>query len=320
MNSPPRISVILPNYNHASFLPQRINSILNQTWQDFELIILDDCSTDSSRDVISQYADKHKNTRVEFNQENSGSPFKQWQKGVSLARGEFVWVAESDDVADPQFLEQLYPIISQDDSIALIYAQSYDIDEHGNRLANRIYWTNDFSPNVWKHNFTLDGNEVIEKYFLHKNVIPNASAVLFRKNVFQERYDASASRMKMAGDWLLWISMLIDYKMAFVATPLNHFRMHEHTTRIHNTPQKKLRRMIEEAKVIHKIHLIRGVDQQAVRIQERILLHHWFRFFPWPQMIFQAEFYQVCGPIHLSPVLLLLKATVFKIRNKLSKP
>ena len=77
----PRVSVIVPNYNHARFLPKRIESILNQTFQDFELILLDDCSTDDSRSILSSYASDPRVT-IEFNKVNSGSTFKQWNKGV----------------------------------------------------------------------------------------------------------------------------------------------------------------------------------------------------------------------------------------------
>ena len=67
------ISVIVPNYNHASFLKQRIDSILNQTFQDFELIILDDCSTDNSREIIETYRNHLKVSHIIYNTENSGS-------------------------------------------------------------------------------------------------------------------------------------------------------------------------------------------------------------------------------------------------------
>src|ERR1700746_3879780 len=102
----PKVSVIVPNYNHARFLQKRIDSILNQTFQDFELILLDDCSTDVSRAILSQYANDPR-VRLEFNAMNSGSTFKQWNKGVRLARGKYVWIAESDDYADERLLQRL---------------------------------------------------------------------------------------------------------------------------------------------------------------------------------------------------------------------
>ncbi|HVB58282.1 MAG TPA: glycosyltransferase family 2 protein, partial [Candidatus Acidoferrales bacterium] len=99
----PTVSVIVPNYNHARFLRKRIDSVLQQTFQDFELILLDDCSTDDSRSILSSYAGDPR-IRIEFNDANSGSTFKQWNKGVRLARGKYVWIAESDDYAGEKLL------------------------------------------------------------------------------------------------------------------------------------------------------------------------------------------------------------------------
>jgi glycosyltransferase involved in cell wall biosynthesis len=84
------ISVIVPNYNHAKFLKERIDSILNQTIQDFELIILDDCSTDNSREIIESYR-QLPNVSIFYNSKNSGSPFKQWKKGINRAKGKYIW-------------------------------------------------------------------------------------------------------------------------------------------------------------------------------------------------------------------------------------
>ncbi len=102
------VTVIVPNYNHAPYLKRRIESILNQTYQDLELIILDDCSNDNSIDIIKQYQNHKKISHIERNEKNSGSPFKQWQKGIELAKGEYIWIAESDDYADPEFLSYSY--------------------------------------------------------------------------------------------------------------------------------------------------------------------------------------------------------------------
>src|SRR5215469_14515935 len=115
MTSPdkPRVSVVVPNYNHAQFLPKRIDSILGQSFQDFEVLLLDDCSSDDSRSILSQYANNPR-VRIRLNGGNSGSPIKQWNKGVDLARGEYVWIAESDDYSHPRFLERLVAVLDRD--------------------------------------------------------------------------------------------------------------------------------------------------------------------------------------------------------------
>lgn len=82
----PTVSVIVPNYCHAPYLEQRIESILQQTFQDFELILLDDCSTDGSREILERYRNHPKVSGIFYNERNSGSPFKQWKRGCRKPR------------------------------------------------------------------------------------------------------------------------------------------------------------------------------------------------------------------------------------------
>jgi len=100
MSCPPTVSVIIPNYNYESYLKQRIETVLNQTYQNFEVIILDDHSSDNSRDIIETFRQNEKVTHIVYNQINSGSPFIQWVKGIELAIGKYIWIAESDDYSD----------------------------------------------------------------------------------------------------------------------------------------------------------------------------------------------------------------------------
>ena len=85
MEKNPLVSVIVPNYNYARYLDARIDSILRQTWTDFELILLDDASTDTSREILEKYRNHPRVSRIEFNTQNTGSPFQQWMKGILLA-------------------------------------------------------------------------------------------------------------------------------------------------------------------------------------------------------------------------------------------
>ena len=121
----PEVSVIIPNYNHAPYLNQRIDSVPNQSYQDFELIILDDNSSDESKTIINQYASHPKITHIIFNTVNSGSPFKQWQKGVELAQGKCIWIAESDDYADESLLSVLMHPFEKHTDVVLSFCQSF---------------------------------------------------------------------------------------------------------------------------------------------------------------------------------------------------
>jgi glycosyltransferase involved in cell wall biosynthesis len=220
------ISIIVPNYNHSKFLCERIDSIFNQTYQDFEVILLDDCSTDNSVEILKEYANHPKVAHFVINEQNSGSPFKQWERGIALAKGEWIWIAESDDVADKQFLGNLMNYNNQlKNSLDLIYCQSIDIDENSSYIQNRINYTTEFEPNIWENSFTSNGNDFIKKYLVTKNVIPNASAVLIRKNKIQQTFfNNHLVKMRMVGDWFFWILLCSnEIKLGFESTSMNYF-------------------------------------------------------------------------------------------------
>ena len=120
----PKVSVIVPNYNHRPYLTRRIESILNQTFTDFELILLDDCSKDGSQQLLESYAGNPKVSQIVLNQQNSGSTFAQWKRGLALARGEYVWIAESDDFAEPTFLETLVAQLDAHPEAAMAFSGS----------------------------------------------------------------------------------------------------------------------------------------------------------------------------------------------------
>ncbi|GAB4369319.1 MAG: hypothetical protein Kow00121_09130 [Elainellaceae cyanobacterium] len=250
----PKVSVIVPNYNHARFLEQRIQSILNQTYQDFELIYLDDASTDNSNEVFAQFAD-HPKVRSIFNTTNSGSPFKQWNKGIRNAIGEYIWIAESDDYAEPCFLETLVQVLDENPRMGLVYCQSCLVDEDSNVL-HQTYdvWTDDISVHRWKKNFTNSGASECKEFLICKNTIPNASAVLFRKKLYVESGGADETFM-VAGDWLTWTKILLASDISFIAKPLNYFRCHSNSTSRNN---KRLGLVIREA--LKVIRLIKSLD------------------------------------------------------------
>ena len=131
------VSVIVPNYNHSRFLDQRIQSILNQTYKNFELIILDDCSPDNgaSKSVIEKYRDNPHVSHIVYNESNSGSTFKQWDKGINLSKGDLVWIAESDDYCEPTFLETLVHEFERDSQLSLAYTLLRKVDAEGRLIS-----------------------------------------------------------------------------------------------------------------------------------------------------------------------------------------
>src|SRR5579864_109876 len=219
----PRVSVIVPNYNHARFLRKRVESVLAQTFQDFELILLDDCSTDESRTILSEYAGDPR-VKIEFNEANSGTTFKQWNKGVRLACGKYIWIAESDDYAAERFLERLVAVLDDEPEAGFAYCRSWQVTED-NVPDGFVDWYLDLvDPRQWKTDFCVDGREQFPAYFARSCVVPNASAVVFRKASY-ERVGGADESFRMCGDWKVWAAMALEGKVAFVTEPLNYFRL-----------------------------------------------------------------------------------------------
>jgi glycosyltransferase involved in cell wall biosynthesis len=219
------VSVIIPNYNHSIYLAQRIDSILNQTYKDYELIILDDCSDDDSRKIIGEYVASHPEIITSFNLKNSGSAFAQWNHGVSLAKGEYIWIAESDDSADVTFLEKTRAILNNNPNAGLVYCDSKIINE----IKGIYYYSSDIKGNI-KHELLsyLQNGEMTSRIFLD-NPIVNVSSVLFRRDSYIRAGWADSS-MTYCGDWFLYLKMLENSDIHHIKEPLNIFRLHSGST------------------------------------------------------------------------------------------
>lgn len=217
------LSCIIPNYNHEKYLAERIESVLGQSFSKFECIYLDDYSIDYSNVVFSKYVNNDNRISSYFNQKNSGSTFCQWNRGVQYARGKFITIQESDDVANIDLFETLYNEIDKNENIVLAFCQSNIIDCHSRVVNIWEYESSDFD-----NSFIMEGTDFISKYLIHKNVIPNASAVMFRKEIYDLVGGANPS-LKSNGDWLVWLKILCHGKIAFINKPLNNYRRHEDT-------------------------------------------------------------------------------------------
>ncbi|MCD4812944.1 glycosyltransferase family 2 protein [bacterium] len=219
----PVVSVIIPNYNHAPYLKQRIESVLAQTYQNFEVILLDDASIDKSRKIIRVYANHPRVRHTVCNEENSGSAFQQWVRGMDLAAGKYLWIAESDDWAAPGFLEKLVPLLETHPNVGVAYCKSWIVDKKSRTIGDTSGWTKDLDENRWESDFINNGQDEIKNYLIHKNTILSASAVLFRRTVL-DKIKPIATDYRLCGDWLHWIKMLSCSDVAYVVDKLNYWR------------------------------------------------------------------------------------------------
>ena len=293
LNSPDSfVSVIVPNYCHAPYLKERIDSILNQTFQNFELILLDDCSTDNSREILLSYKDHPKVSHVVLNEHNSGNTFLQWEKGVALAKGPYIWIAESDDYADETFLESVMSGFYLRPDCVLGRSGSYQVNQNGRVLVRD--W------DIWKEDETAryyDGNNYILHNLLHFNYIYNASMVVFRKDVFP-KIDKAYQQLRYTGDWLFWIAFLQHGPMFEYRRKLNYFRQHQNkvSARSFSTNRGVVDQMKVMAFVISHIHL--SPFRRLMLRGENYDLCHRALMSPTEQAVAEAFFNTLTNELH----------------------
>ncbi|WP_188315917.1 glycosyltransferase family 2 protein [Chitinophaga agrisoli] len=306
----PLVSVIIPNYNHAAYLEERIQSVLNQSFPDFEVIILDDCSTDNSRAIIERYQDHPKVSKVIYNEENSGSVFRQWKKGVANARGKYIWMAESDDYCEASLLQHLVNGLEAHAQCSVAYCQSNIIDMNG-----RITWQS-------RHNKltdTIDGRAFIHHHLAMYCSIFNASMAIFRKELFSAVSEEYLT-FRFSGDWFFWVEMCKLGDVFISGRTLNYFR--NHTGDVTTTAVRTGQNYIEATRIIIKLYdeqlIPRKVYQRAFRKQYR---QYWERRREFNGAVLEnlrACFYDP-QRTHLSPLMLRLDAWWKHTRNKFSK-
>ncbi|WP_271504865.1 glycoside hydrolase family 99-like domain-containing protein [Bradyrhizobium sp. CCBAU 11357] len=252
----PTISVAVPNYNYAHCLPERLYTIFDQNHSIEELIVLDDCSKDDSISVIMKVAEeRQRDLTLLVNEENSGSVFAQWTKAAEMAKGEFLWIAEADDLSEPTFLSSLLALMKADPNIAFGFTDSKSIDAEGQHVyeSYKPYYAS-IEPGALSKTEVFEGREFVTRFLGVKNTILNVSSVLWRREALLSALAACRKDLKdlrMAGDWRIYLECLAapGAKIAYVADPLNVHRRHAASV----THSLKAQKHIEEIESMHRV-------------------------------------------------------------------
>jgi glycosyltransferase involved in cell wall biosynthesis len=219
------VSVVVASYNHAEYLEQRIKSLINQTYQNIEILVIDDCSTDNSINVLQKYK-SHPRVKLIINKENKGW-VKVSNQGIDIASGEFVILANCDDDCDATMLQRLVDSLQKYPSAGIAFCRSTLIDEHGKNIGEDFSFREIAFQKRCCNDTLLTGKEM-SGYLLHSCVIPNLSGALFRKqNLIDLGY--LPLNYKVCGDWELYFRISEKYDFAFISEPLNKFRQHPYS-------------------------------------------------------------------------------------------
>jgi glycosyltransferase involved in cell wall biosynthesis len=276
----PLVTIIVPNYNHGDFLSKRLDSIFQQTFRDFEVILLDDASDDNSVNILQEYANKYNEKISHFiiNKINTGSPFKQWEKGIRLAKGSYIWIAESDDWAELDFLEKLLSNNKTDNNTVIIFSNSNVIEN------NEIKMTMVDDIMSGESSLSFPGEYIIRSWIL-RSVNPqirigNASSAIFKKDhaiKFLATEGLNFVKFKKAGDRFFWAALLVDHNAVFVEKPLNNFRRHINATTFSSNRNNLilLNDILENLKVINSLKKYNKFDRKEIKNAKKRQWKRW---------------------------------------------
>ena len=225
----PEVSIVFTSYNHKTYLRQALDALTNQTFQDFELIIVDDCSTDGSQIILTEYAEKDPRIKLYLNVKNSGSYVNSTNYAASLATAPFVIFAQCDDFAERNQIEILYNVAKQNPNCGVIFSASNIVNERGEFI--RL----DYDIRREKFKKYVSNNPCIFKtmaseLFLRECIIPNLGAALVDRSLFNILGGFSNS-YKVLADWDFWLNITQYTDFFYVNRPLNNFRQHDKTIR-----------------------------------------------------------------------------------------
>ena len=278
VNSNPLVSIIVPCYNHAAYLRERLDSVYGQSYQNFEVLLLDDASTDGSQAILREYQERYGDkTSLYFNEKNQGNVFSQWQKGLAAAQGDVVWIAESDDYCDKDFLAKLLPAF-RDNSVMLAFCRS-EFVQNGNVVNTSEYYLKDMTAFDWNRSFYVTANCLVEQAFSVLNIIPNVSSVLFRRPLgLSDELRSLWRDMKLCGDWAFYLDIIKGGCVYYSHDTTNYYRVHENSTSL--SIQKQTRYYCEHENIARYLERNYRLPDSVHKQHLQLLKNHYLTFFP----------------------------------------
>lgn len=211
------VSVIMPSYNHEKYISIAIDSVLNQSFKDLELIIIDDCSKDSSREILGTYRKMDNRVKVQFHDRNMGMA-NTLNDCLSRAQGKYVAFIDSDDIWLESKLEKQLSIINNDGSL-IVWSEGEVIDEKGIPIGTTFTQLN-FASNHKKSGLIFDD-------LLDRNYIFKSSLLLKREYASKFSFDA---KLKYLNDYKFVLNLANEHAFFYFKEPLTKYRVHGRNT------------------------------------------------------------------------------------------
>jgi glycosyltransferase involved in cell wall biosynthesis len=230
MPNEPRATVIIPSYNHARFLPEAIESVLRQTYRDFEVVIVDDGSTDGSIEVAQAYAGRYPSqVRAHTHPGHANRGISETVNyAFRLSRGEYLSGLPSDDLLYPDKLAAQVAYLDAHPEAGMVYSYADYVDDDGRHLPHLGLFGRDITRDPEPLQTLLQGN-----------VIPGMS-VLMRRSAVEAAGDHDPSLLY--SDWEFWTRLLSGSAAGFIARPLVKYRVHGYNTSVGVENEENVRR------------------------------------------------------------------------------
>jgi len=239
-----RVSVIIPTYNCETYVGQAVESVLAQTYQDFELIVVDDGSTDNTRQVLEPYLD-----RITYlYQENQGESAAR-NRGIQMAQGEYVAFLDSDDLWLPRKLERQVAAMEVSPEAILVYSYSYVINASGEQICFHG------SDRLCQGKAGL--HQVFAQLVMY-NLIANPGTVMVHKQSLVETTPFDPT-IQWGEDWDLWLRLSLKGPFAFIPEPLACYRMRQAGRRLRIEASDEFVRQNE--RILHKVFAVLPEDR-----------------------------------------------------------
>ncbi len=224
--SSPFFSVIIPTYNAERFIERTLNSVLHQTFTEFELIVVDDGSNDKTADILKRYADKDARIRI-ITTPNSGGPTVPTNIGITTARGAYIAFLDHDDEWKPHKLERMHDFFTENSEVEF--------------LASNVEHINDKTTHVTPAKLHLKNGNLPKKDVLAGNYFNTFSMMCIKKSTL-DRVGSLDTRLKMFADFDMVTRMMAhDVPYAFLPDILVTYHVHDHnTSSIRSSAQERI--------------------------------------------------------------------------------
>lgn len=210
----PKVSICIPTYNYGQFIAETIESVMAQTYTDYELVVVDNCSTDDTRSIVSSYSAKDVRIRYFCNESNLGM-VGNWNRCLNYARGEYIKILCADDLLAPYCIERSMEFFEQHPNVSLVTCSRQIVDSELKPMSEVAYAG---STRI------ESGIYVIKKCFFEGNLIGEPTAVMFRRKDAGRGFDP---RFKQLIDLEMWFHLLEKGDFAFISEVLCSFRQHD---------------------------------------------------------------------------------------------